>query len=109
MRQFGELKPKGLNLASVGHLLVKLNNVSQNCCEKIVKFCQKTQMLVKARRYCKSKQMMKNEYELATIGFDTTENEPSKVMFLYFDIPQISKSVHLAVLVQRPVSSAKYW
>ena len=25
------------------------------------------------------------------IGFDTIENEPSKAIFLYFDIPQISK------------------
>ena len=33
--------------------------------------------------------MLQNENSLTKVGFDTTENEPSKLKFLYFLIPQV--------------------
>ena len=38
--------------------------------------------------------MLQDEDLLAKIGSDTAENEPSKVIFSYFDIPQVSNSKH---------------
>lgn len=35
----------------------------------------------KANRSCRSQKMLYNESLLANIGFDTTENEPSKFIF----------------------------
>ena len=43
---------------------------------------------------------LSNEYLLSKIDFDTAENEPSKVICLYFDTPQNSKSKYSILSIQ---------
>ena len=50
---------------------------------------------------------MQHAYLLAKIGFDTAETEPSKVIFVYFDIPQIPTSSY-NIITYNNISRSPY-
>ena len=46
----------------------------------------------KCANFVDLEKMLQNEYSIANSGFGKAENEPSKVTFQHFDVPQISKT-----------------
>ena len=91
---------EGTNQPTVGHNVADTWPTLANLDQHALKFWRNDGQFVRKlwvwsnaemRRSWRSQRMLKIEYVVAIIGFDTAENEPSKDILLCFLIPQILK------------------